>query len=88
MELDELSEISDVIAALGGSAAEFEAYVKGPARGEHDRIVAEAESIGVFGVPTMVFNGELFWGNDRIALLTERIRAPETKTAIGNRRPC
>jgi 2-hydroxychromene-2-carboxylate isomerase len=88
LELDELSEISDVIAALGGSAAEFEAYVKGPARGEHDRIVAEAESIGVFGVPTMVFNGELFWGNDRIALLTERIRAPETKTAIGNRRPC
>jgi len=87
LELDELSEISGVIAALGGSAAEFEAYVKGPARDEHDRIVAEAESIGVFGVPTMVFNGELFWGNDRIALLTERIRAPETRTAIGNRRP-
>jgi hypothetical protein len=36
----------------------------------------------------MVFNGELFWGNDRIALLTERIRAPETiEAALGKRQP-
>jgi 2-hydroxychromene-2-carboxylate isomerase len=88
IELDDFSAISDVIASLGGSASEFEAYVNGPARGEHDRIVAEAESLGVFGVPTMVFNGELFWGSDRIALLIERIRAPDTiKTALGNRQP-
>jgi 2-hydroxychromene-2-carboxylate isomerase len=66
----------------------FEAYVNGPARDEHDRIITEAEAIGVFGVPTMVFNGELFWGNDRIALLTERIRAPETiEAALGKRQP-
>ena len=83
-----MQEISGVIAALGGSVPAFEAYVNGPARGEHDRIITEAEAIGVFGVPTMVFNGELFWGNDRIALLTERIRAPETiRTALGNRQP-
>jgi 2-hydroxychromene-2-carboxylate isomerase len=88
LELDELAEISGVIAALGGSVPAFEAYVNGPARDEHDRIITEAEAIGVFGVPTMVFNGELFWGNDRIALLTERIRAPETiRTALGNRQP-
>jgi 2-hydroxychromene-2-carboxylate isomerase len=87
LELDELSEISDVIASLGGSARDFEAYVNGPARAEHDRIIDEAESIGVFGVPTMVFNGELFWGGDRIPLLVERIRAPETiGKALGNAR--
>lgn len=88
LELDELSEITGVIASLGGSVRDFEAYVNGPARGEHDRIIDEAESIGVFGVPTMVFNGELFWGGDRIALLVERIRAPETiKIALGGRQP-
>ena len=32
----------------------------------------------MFGVPTMVFNGELFWGGDRIGLLIERIKNPET----------
>lgn len=87
LELDELAEISGVIASLGGSARDFEAYVNGPARAEHDRIIDEAESIGVFGVPTMVFNGELFWGGDRIPLLVERIRAPQTiENALGKTR--
>jgi len=26
-----------------------------------------------FGVPTFVFDGELFWGGDRIGLLRERL---------------
>jgi 2-hydroxychromene-2-carboxylate isomerase len=79
LDLDELAEITAVVAGLGGSAAAFVDYVNGPARAEHDRIIAEAEMLGVFGVPTMVFNGELFWGGDRIPLLIERIRAPGTK---------
>lgn len=52
LEIDELSDISGVIAAVGGSATAFEAYVHGPARAEHDRIIDEAEALGVFGVPT------------------------------------
>jgi 2-hydroxychromene-2-carboxylate isomerase len=87
LELDTLAEISAVIAELGGSVSAFEDYVNGPAREEHDRIVAEAEALGVFGVPTMIFNGELFWGGDRIPLLIERIRSPETREiAVGRRR--
>lgn len=86
LEIDSLEEIAGVIAAAGGSAPDFVAYVEGPARAEHDRIIDEAEALGVFGVPTMVFNGELFWGNDRIAMLTERIREPgSAATALGNR---
>jgi 2-hydroxychromene-2-carboxylate isomerase len=86
LEIDELSEVAGVIAAIGGSAKDFEAYVNGPAREEHDRIIDEAEKIGVFGVPTMVFNGELFWGGDRIGLLIERIKNPETiAQALGSR---
>jgi 2-hydroxychromene-2-carboxylate isomerase len=30
--------------------------------------------LGVFGIPTFVLDGELFWGGDRIALLKERLR--------------
>ena len=86
LEIDDLSAISDVIASVGGSRADFQAFVQGPARAEHDRIIDEAEVIGVFGVPTMVLNGELFWGGDRIDLLTERIRNPEgIAAALGSR---
>ena len=86
LEIDDLAAISDVITSRGGSASEFELYVQGSARAEHDRIIDEAEALGVFGVPTMVFNGELFWGGDRIDMLIERIEKPETiEAALGSR---
>ena len=86
LEIDDLAAITDVIKSCGGKAPEFEAYVNGPARAEHDRIIDEAEALGVFGVPTMVFNGELFWGGDRIDMLIERIERPETiEAALGSR---
>jgi 2-hydroxychromene-2-carboxylate isomerase len=86
LEIDELSDISGVIASLGGSSGEFETYVHGPARAEHNRIIDEAEALGVFGVPTMVSNGELFWGGDRIDLLVERVQNPESiAAALGSR---
>ncbi|MBR0848628.1 DsbA family protein [Bradyrhizobium diazoefficiens] len=86
LEVDDLAAITGVIASCDGSPSEFEAYVSGPARAEHDRIIEEAEALGVFGVPTMVFNGELFWGGDRIDMLIERIEKPETiEAALGSR---
>ena len=86
LEIDELGDISGVIASIGGSARDFEAYAQGPGRAEHDRIIDEAETLGVFGVPTMVFNGELFWGGDRIDLLIERIQYPDSAVAaLGSR---
>jgi 2-hydroxychromene-2-carboxylate isomerase len=86
LEIDDLAAIADVIGSVGGSAADFEAYVAGPARAEHDLIIEEAEALGVFGVPTMVFNGELFWGGDRIDMLVERIENPEgIAAALGSR---
>ena len=86
LEIDDLSSIADVIASLGGSARDFQCYAKGPARAEHDHIIEHAEALGVFGVPTMVFNGELFWGGDRIDMLIERIHNPEgAAAALGSR---
>lgn len=88
LDIDELPEISAIVAAIGGSAADFEAYVHGSARADHDRIIDEAEALGVFGVPTMVFNGELFWGTDRIDMLVQRIKDPASiAAAFGDRRP-
>jgi 2-hydroxychromene-2-carboxylate isomerase len=86
LEIDDLAGMADLIASIGGSPEDFKAYVEGPARSEHDRIIKEAEALGVFGVPTMVFNGELFWGGDRIDMLIERIKKPEgIAAALGSR---
>jgi len=86
LDVDELTEVSGIITSLGGSAAEFESYVNGAAHAEHDRIIDDAETLGVFGVPTMVLNGELFWGTDRIDMLVERIKKPDSAAAaLGSR---
>jgi 2-hydroxychromene-2-carboxylate isomerase len=86
LEIDDIKDIAGVITSVGGSARDFGAYAEGPARAEHDRIIDEAEALGVFGVPSMVFNGELFWGGDRIDMLIERIQNPEgAVAALGSR---
>jgi 2-hydroxychromene-2-carboxylate isomerase len=38
---------------------------------ELDEVTRKAVDTGVFGVPTFVAGGELFWGNDRLVLLRE-----------------
>ena len=56
-----------------GAPPGFAGFLVGEGGAEHDRLRAEAEASGVFGVPTFVFDGELFWGGDRIGLLRERL---------------
>jgi len=41
----------------------------------HDRTIADALAAGVFGVPSFVTEGELFWGNDRLVLLRRHLGA-------------
>jgi 2-hydroxychromene-2-carboxylate isomerase len=39
------------------------------------RFSAEAESLGVFGSPTYVVEGELFWGQDRLEFVERKLAA-------------
>jgi 2-hydroxychromene-2-carboxylate isomerase len=41
----------------------------------YDRLTEEAIARDVFGAPTYVYNGELFWGQDRLDFL-ERATSP------------
>jgi len=49
-------------------------------KAEYQANTDEAMAIGVFGAPTYVFEGELFWGQDRLAMLewrlTQKLGAP------------
>lgn len=56
-----------------GAPAGFRDFLAGEGGLAHDRLRNEAEASGVFGVPTFVFETELFWGGDRIGLLRERL---------------
>lgn len=73
LDLDVLEQMEALVDRLGGSARDFVAYVTGAGSDEVATITAEAEQLGVFGVPSMLLDGELFWGGDRIDMLRRRL---------------
>ena len=56
-------------------------------KAEYQANTDEAMAIGVFGAPTYVFEGELFWGQDRLAMLewrlTQKLGAPSAARTSG-----
>lgn len=72
-DVESIDAVAALLGEAGASAAGFAAFAAGEGGSEHDRLREQAEASGVFGVPTFVFEGELFWGGDRIGLLRERL---------------
>jgi 2-hydroxychromene-2-carboxylate isomerase len=74
-------ESGDAIGALlercGVEIGGFSEFLAGEGRLAHDRIRAEAEAKGVFGVPSYLVDEELFWGGERIGRVRERLLAAE-----------
>ncbi|MDJ0697638.1 2-hydroxychromene-2-carboxylate isomerase [Mastigocoleus sp. MO_188.B34] len=72
---DSLSQIDErecVIRAetCGISASDFQSLLTGnKIKNQLNTTINRALESGVFGVPTFIVSGELFWGNDRIILL-------------------
>jgi 2-hydroxychromene-2-carboxylate isomerase len=49
-------------------------------KAEYERNTEEAIAIGIFGAPTYVFEGELFWGQDRLPMLEWRLTNKYART--------
>jgi len=71
------SHLADAAARAGLVLGELDATIAADP-GRHDAVIAEnqrvLEAAGHWGVPTMVFRGEPFFGQDRIDLLLWRLR--------------
>jgi 2-hydroxychromene-2-carboxylate isomerase len=52
----------------------LEATKEAAVQSEYQANTDEAVARGVFGAPTYVFDGELFWGQDRLDMLEWRLR--------------
>ncbi len=71
----DLEVLSAIVGRHGVCRQEIDAALNGGGvTTYHDAAIEEAVSAGVFGVPTFVHKGELFWGNDRLALLEDHLR--------------
>src|SRR6266849_1364745 len=66
LDIEDPAVIGAVLAEAGVDIAGFSAYSAGEGREELGRVCRAAEAIGVFGVPTFVVDGELFWGREHL----------------------
>jgi 2-hydroxychromene-2-carboxylate isomerase len=72
--LTDLGVLSGVVSGVGLDAADLgERIAAGPIKEALRRSTDEALAQGVFGVPTFVLDGELFWGHDRMDQLAGRL---------------
>jgi 2-hydroxychromene-2-carboxylate isomerase len=81
LDIEDPQALKSVVDEAGADTSSFLDYLGGEGRKEHDRVIAEAHVLGVFGVPMFVLDGEIFWGGDRIDLLKERLHTTTSRAA-------
>jgi 2-hydroxychromene-2-carboxylate isomerase len=75
LDIEDAAAIAAEMGAADLDAAGFADFLAGEGRALHDRLRAEAEAKGVFGVPSYLVDGELFWGGERIERVRELVLA-------------
>lgn len=75
LDIEDREVVRRVLEESGTETAAFFDFAEGEGRRELERITHEAEQLGVFGVPTFVIDGEVFWGGDRLWMVREKLAA-------------
>lgn len=75
LDYEDPAAIAALLREAGADPAGFEAFAAGDGPKELAAHQQEAESQGVFAVPTFVVDGELFWGQDRIDFVRAKLAA-------------
>ncbi len=73
LDIENPAVITAVLAEAGADMTGFADYLRGEGRREHDDIREAAEEAGVFGVPSFVIDGELFWGREHLPDIRNRL---------------
>ena len=73
LDIGDPDVVRAVLAEAGADTAGFPVYLAEPGRRELGQICHAAEEMGVFGVPTFVVDGELFWGREHLPDIREML---------------
>ncbi|MEM7465449.1 MAG: DsbA family protein [Pseudomonadota bacterium] len=73
LDIENTDVMAELMATHDFNGDGFSRYCAGDGRKELAAIQHHAEEIGVFGVPSYVYRGQLFWGMERLPRLVEAI---------------
>jgi 2-hydroxychromene-2-carboxylate isomerase len=80
LDIEDPEAIAAVLSEVHADRTGFRGYLAGAGRIEHDTVRESAESAGVFGMPSFVVEGELYWGREHRGDIREKL-APFTRSA-------
>jgi 2-hydroxychromene-2-carboxylate isomerase len=66
LDIESVPAIAELLREVGADASGFPAWAE-TGRAEAAQISQDAESLGVFGVPSFIVDGELWWGREHLA---------------------
>lgn len=67
--------LAELLAAQGLPASRLDASGQPEAQQTYEGFTSQALETGVFGAPTFVIDGEMFWGQDRLDFVGRRLAA-------------
>ena len=73
LDIEDAEAIASVLSEVHADRTGFRSYLAGAGRIEHDTVRESAEAAGVFGVPSFIVQGELFWGREHLADIREKL---------------
>jgi 2-hydroxychromene-2-carboxylate isomerase len=84
LDIEDVGVISAVLTEAGADGAAFASYAE-IGRAEVAEISRAAEAQGVFGVPSFMLDGELFWGRENLPDIREMLAATHSLGQTGIR---
>jgi 2-hydroxychromene-2-carboxylate isomerase len=75
LDIENPKVIRAVLTEAGADTAALPGYLAGQGPQDLHEICRAAEATGVFGVPTFVVEGELFWGREHLPDIREMLKA-------------
>jgi 2-hydroxychromene-2-carboxylate isomerase len=76
LDIEDPAVITAVLTEAGADTGGFTVYAAADGPRELAHICHEAEERGVFGVPSFILDGELFWGREHLPDIREMLAAP------------
>ena len=73
IDIESKAILTSILQEAEVNTEKFADFLVGKGRSLHDAIQTEAEKMGVFGVPTYILDGELYWGREHLPLIRTRL---------------
>ena len=68
-DAEDAGAVAAAVAEAGGDRSEFRDFLEGAGRRQHDAMQAAIFDAGIFGVPSYVVDGELFFGREHLPMV-------------------